>query len=73
MLEAVVAGLLDEVKILRDNKVKFLAGICFVQFLLAIPMITQVRRMNYGLSNITHYIYKVCKTAHVRPRIFNNV
>ena len=42
MLEAVVAGLLDEVKLFRDNKVKFLAGICFVQFLLAIPMITQV-------------------------------
>ena len=42
MLEAVVAGLLDEVKVLRDHKVKFLAGICFVQFILAIPMITQV-------------------------------
>ncbi|XP_009859590.2 sodium- and chloride-dependent GABA transporter 1 [Ciona intestinalis] len=41
MIEAVVSGLLDEVSWFRKNRVKFLAGLCFVQFLLAIPMVTE--------------------------------
>jgi len=42
MIEAVVNGLLDEFPIFRRNRVKFLAGLCLVQFLLAIPMVTEV-------------------------------
>jgi len=68
MLEAVVAGLLDEVKILRDNKVKFLAGICFVQFLLAIPMITQsgmywVTLVDWYCSGLSLMVAAACEVA----------
>uniref|UniRef100_H2ZDJ3 Transporter n=1 Tax=Ciona savignyi TaxID=51511 RepID=H2ZDJ3_CIOSA len=41
MIEGVVSGLLDEFPIFKRNRVKFLAGLCFIQFLLAIPMVTE--------------------------------
>ncbi|CAK8686641.1 unnamed protein product [Clavelina lepadiformis] len=41
MIEAVVAGLFDEVSWFRKNRVKFLAGLCVVQFILALPMVTE--------------------------------
>lgn len=41
MIEAVSKGLTDEIPWFRRNKVKFLAGLCIVQFILAIPMIMQ--------------------------------
>ena len=45
MIEAVVNGLVDEVPWLRKNRVKFLAGVCLILFLAAIPMITGVRKL----------------------------
>ena len=42
MIEAVVNGLTDEFKWLRENRVKFLLGICVVEYLAAIPMVTGV-------------------------------
>jgi len=44
MLEAVVNGLVDEFSIFRRNRLMFLAGLCLVQFLLAIPMVTEVSK-----------------------------
>ena len=42
MIEAVLNGLTDEYAWLRKNRIKFLAGICVVQFIAGIPMITGV-------------------------------
>ena len=42
MIEGVTKGLLDEVSWFRKNRVKFLAGLCVIQFVLAIPMVTEV-------------------------------
>jgi len=41
MIEAVSSGLTDEFPWFRRNKVKFLIGLCLVQFVCAIPMVMQ--------------------------------
>jgi len=41
MIECVSAGLKEQFPWLRRNKVKFLIGLCLVQFLCAIPMVMQ--------------------------------
>lgn len=40
MIEAIMNGLTDEFAWFRNNRIKFLAGICVFQFIAGIPMIT---------------------------------
>nr|CAB3266306.1 sodium- and chloride-dependent GABA transporter 1 [Phallusia mammillata] len=66
MIEAVVNGLFDEFPIFRKNRVKFLAAMCFIQLILAIPMVTEsgmywVTLIDWYASGFSLMIAAVCE------------
>lgn len=53
MIEAVANGLMDEVMWFKKHRVVFLGGICLVQFVAAIPMVTGVSSRKVIVSLIS--------------------